>query len=60
MPELIEPGELQQNIQTPNETARATTRIDAHVLWRGTAPPESYSRVFRRNKTMIAASTVAI
>jgi hypothetical protein len=40
MPELIEAGEFQQNVEAANKAARATARVDAHVLWRGTAPPK--------------------
>jgi len=60
MPELIEASEFQQNVEAANETSRATTRVDAHVLWRGTAPPELYSKVYWRTKTSTAAGAVAI
>jgi hypothetical protein len=46
MPELIEASEFQQNVEAANEASRATARVDAHVLWRGTAPPELYSKVY--------------
>jgi hypothetical protein len=60
MPELIKAGELQQNVEAANKAARATARVDAHVLWRGTAPPEFYSSVSGGNKTRTAADAVAI
>jgi hypothetical protein len=62
VPEFIEAREFQQNVEASYKAARATARVDAHVLWRGTAPPDVslYSNFFRQGKTSTAADAVAI
>jgi hypothetical protein len=61
MPELIEAGEFQQNVEAANESPRAAVSFNAHTVGRDTLPASAYHNKFLDGgKTSTAATVVAI
>ena len=61
MPELIEAGEFQQNVEAANESPRAAVSFSAHTVGRDTLPASAYHNKFLDGgKTSSAATVVAI